>query len=114
MFEAAIVAPSARPVSETAAPRPRRSRAKQLTSVNRSTRIGKRIGQLTALFTEALGEDALTPMRRLKVQTAAESVALAEQARGALLRGEGGNLAEVISCERRAAAACRALGISLF
>jgi len=109
--DSAIATPSPRPMSETDAPSPRRSRAKKLTAVNRSSRIGKRIDELKALFTEALGEDALTPMRRMRITEAAELKALAEKARGDYLRGEGGNLAEVVSAERRADQAVRGLGI---
>ena len=51
-------------------------------------------------------------MHRLRVQRAAELGALAELARGAYLRGEGGDLHEVIRAERKAEQATRALGIS--
>jgi hypothetical protein len=113
MFEAAIAAPSSRPVSETDAPRPRRSRAKQLTFVNKSTRIGKRIAQLTALFEGAVAGE-VSPLRKLKIDKAAELTALAEQARGAFMRDGTGSLEDVLLCERRAAAAARAIGISVF
>jgi hypothetical protein len=112
MFEATIVAPSARPVSETDAPRPRRSRAKRLTTVNRSTRLGKRIDELKALFTETLGEDALTPMRRMRIAEAAELKAGAEVERGKWMRGEARcDLDELVRLERKADQAVRALGI---
>jgi hypothetical protein len=111
--DSAIVAPSARPVSETDAPRPRRSRAKQLTFVNRSTRIGKRIAQLTALFEGAVAGE-ISPLRKLKIDKAAELTALSEQARGGFMRDGSGNLENILLAERRAAAACRAVGISVF
>ena len=41
-------APSARHVPADDTPSPRRSRARKLTTVNRSTRLGKRIVELTA------------------------------------------------------------------
>jgi hypothetical protein len=41
-------------------------------------------------------------------------LAVAEMARGALIRGESGNLSEVTAAENRAASACRAIGISVF
>jgi hypothetical protein len=93
--------------------RPKRSRRRTLTRVNKRSPAGKRVAELKALFTDAVGGD-LTPMRRFKVETAAETVALAELMRGAILRGEGGNMDEVVRCERRAAAAARAIGISVF
>jgi hypothetical protein len=112
MFSTAIVAPSARLVSETDAPRPRRSRAKRLTTVNRSTRLGKRIDELKALFTETLGEDALTPMRRMRIAEAAELKAGAEVERGKWMRGEARcDLDELVRLERKADQAVRALGI---
>jgi hypothetical protein len=108
----AIATPSARPACAAAALRPRRSRAKRLTSVNRSSRIGKRIDELKALFTEALGEDALTPMRREKIGEAAQLQAMAEAERGAWMRGEARcDLDELIRLERRAQQAVKALGI---
>jgi hypothetical protein len=112
MFEGSIVTPSSRSVSETDAPRPRRSRAKHLTTVNRSTRLGKRIDELKALFTEALGEDALTPMRRMRIAEAAELKGTAEAARGRWMRGEEKcSLDELVRLERKADQAVRALGI---
>jgi hypothetical protein len=93
--------------------RPKRSRKRTLTRVNKRSPAGKRVAELKALFTDAVGGD-LTPMRRFKVETAAETVAIAELMRGAILRGEGGNMDEVVRCERRAAAAARAIGISVF
>jgi hypothetical protein len=113
MFEATIVAPSARPVSETDTPRPRRSRAKRLTTVNRSTRLGKRIDELKALFTETLGEDALTPMRRMRIAEAAELKAGAEVERGKWMRGEARcDLDELVRLERKADQAVRSLGLT--
>jgi hypothetical protein len=113
MFEGSIVTPSSRSVSETDAPRPRRSRAKQLTFVNKSTRIGKRIAELTALFEGAVAGE-VSPLRRLKIDRAAQLVAIAERARGDFMRDGQGALDEILLAERRAAAACKAIGISVF
>jgi len=104
-----MATPSARQAS--AADAPRRSRAKRLTTVNRSTRLGKRIDELKALFSEALGEDALAPMRRMRIAEAAELKALAEKARGDYLRDGAGTLDDIVRIERKADQAVRALGI---
>jgi len=82
-----------------------------LTTVNRSTRLGKRIDELKALFSEALGEDALAPMRRMRIAEAAELKALAEKARGDYLRDGAGTLDDIVRIERKADQAVRALGI---
>jgi hypothetical protein len=47
---------------------------------------------LTALYVEALGADALSPIKRLKVDAAAQLMALAEKARGDFMRDGVGNL----------------------
>jgi hypothetical protein len=93
--------------------RPKRDRRQTLTKVDRRSVIGRRVYELKELFTSAAGGE-LTGLRAMKIGIAAETVALAEAARGALLRSEGGNLDEVIRLERRAAAACRAIGVSVF
>ena len=90
---------------------PKRDRRLTLTRIDKRGRLGKRIVELTAIFAAAVGGE-LTPMHRLKIQRAAELGALAELARGAYLRGEGGDLHEVIRAERKADQATRALGIS--
>jgi hypothetical protein len=110
--DSAIVAPSARPVSETDAPHPRRSREKRLTRVNRSTRLGKRIDELKALFASAFSAADVTSMRRERIAEAAQLKAMAENERGAWMRGEARcDLDELIRLERRAVAAVKALGI---
>ena len=53
-------------------------------------------------------------MRRLKVEKAAQLTAIAELARGDFMRNATGSLSDIILAERRAAAAARALGISVF
>jgi|HubBroStandDraft_6_1064221.scaffolds.fasta_scaffold100364_1 hypothetical protein len=110
--DSAIVAPSARPVSEAESPRPRRSRVKSLTFVNRSTRLGKRIAELKALFESAFSAGELTPIRRERIGEAAMVKAMAEEERGKWMRGEARcDLDELIRLERRAVAAVKALGI---
>jgi hypothetical protein len=107
-----IATPSAREVHAGDAPCPRRSRAKRLTFVNRSTRLGKRIDELTALCTSAFSADELTPLRREKIASAAQLQGLAEEERGRWMRGEARcNLDELISAERRAASAVKALAL---
>jgi hypothetical protein len=85
MFEASqvpsIATPSPRQVTDPAAPR--RCRTKKLTSVNRSTRLGKRIDELKALFASAFSAADMTPMRREMIAEAAQLKAMAENERGA-------------------------------
>jgi hypothetical protein len=94
------------------APKVRRSRAIVLTRVDRRTALGKRIAELTAIYTAALGSaDALSPMKRIKIEEAAQLKALAERARGDYLRAGTGSLDDIVRIERKASAAERALGI---
>src|ERR1700677_247380 len=112
MFEAATATPSSLRELADAAPPPRRSRVKRLTTVNRSTRLGKRIDELKALFGSAFSPAELTPMRRERISAAAELQALAEAERGSWMRGEGRcNVDELVRLDRRAASAVKALGI---
>jgi hypothetical protein len=104
------------PTAPDLAPAPKRVqyyRRRTLTQIDKRGRMGKRIGELVQMFNDA-GSGPPTPLRQLKIQSAAELLAIAEQARGALIRGESGNLSEVTAAENRAASACRAIGISVF
>jgi hypothetical protein len=113
MFEVAIATPSSRQVGEADELRPRRSRAKRLTFVNRSTRLGKRIDELRALFESAFPAGELTPLKREQIGEAAQKKALAEGVRGAWMRGEAKcDLDELVRLERAAVAAVKALGIA--
>lgn len=113
MFYTATAAPTDRETATADAPKPRRSRAMTLTRVDRRGRLGKRIAELTSLYLAALGgsPDALSPMKRLKVDEAAQLKALAELARGDYLRDGKGSLDDIVRIERKANAAERALGI---
>jgi hypothetical protein len=83
-----------------------------LTSVNRLTRLGKRIDELKALYESAFSAADMTPMRRERIAEAAQLKAMAENERGAWMRGEARcDLDELIRLERRAVAAVKALGI---
>jgi hypothetical protein len=115
MLEAAeIPAVEANKAALKAAPNaPKASRRRTLTQIDKRGRMGRRIGELIRMFNEA-SSGSPSPLRQLKIQSAAELLAVAEQARGALIRGESGNLSEVTAAENRAAAACRAIGISIF
>jgi hypothetical protein len=108
---AAIVETS--PTHQPVAVAPKRDRRLTLTKIDRRGRLGKRVAELTAMFTDAVGGE-LTPMRRLKVERAAQMVAVSEQARGNFMRDGAGNLENILLAERRAASACRAIGISVF
>lgn len=75
--------------------------------------MGKRIGELTALFASAFSAADMTPMRRERIAEAAQLKAMAEAERGAWMRGEAKcDLDELVRLERRAVAAVKALGIS--
>jgi len=94
--------------------KPRRSRAVVLTHVDRRLPLGKRIKALTKLYVAALGgEDALSPIKRLKVDEAAQLKAMAEKSRGDWMRdGEASpTLEDIVRLERKASAAERDLGI---
>jgi hypothetical protein len=52
-------------------------------------------------------------LRRLKLERAAQLVAIAEQERGAFMRN-GGSMDNMVRLEHKADTACRALGIDLF
>jgi len=91
----------------------KRDRKLTLTKVDKRGRFGKRVAELTLMFTDAVGGE-LTAMRRMKVERAAEMTAISELARGDYMRDGAGNLENILLAERRAAAACRAVGISVF
>ena len=108
--DSAIATPSPRQVTD---PAPRRCRTKKLTSVNRSTRLGKRIDELKALYESAFPAGELSPMRRERIGEAAQKTAMAEHARGKYFRGEGNDRLEaVMTAERLAERAIRAIGIA--
>jgi hypothetical protein len=106
---AAVTAPPASRHHDGAAPK--RDRRLTLTKVDRRSRLGIRIRELTDLFTAAIG-DELTPLRKLKIEKAALLTGLAELAQGDYARDGKGALKDVLLAERRAATAVRALGIS--
>jgi len=95
-----------------ASPKPRRSNKIILTGVDKRTALGKRIVELKALFVEALGGvDAISAIKRMKVDEAAQLKALAELCRGDFMRDAKGNLDDIVRIERKAEHAVRALRI---
>lgn len=107
-----IAAPNESRSAAAESAKPRRSRAIVLTRVDRRTVFGKRIAELTAIYTAALGsDDALSEMKHLRIGEAAQLKALAELARGNYMRDANGSLDDVVRVERKASAAERALGI---
>lgn len=108
---AAFTAPQGVASRAVGAPKPRRSRKRTLTTVDRRTRVWKRIAELTALFTAALGGAEATPIRRMKIEQAAQLAALAEIARGRFMRNGDGTVDDIVRLERKADGAVRALGI---
>jgi hypothetical protein len=83
----------------------------EMTTLDRCTRVWKRVAELTALFTRALGDIELTPLRQMKIDRAAQLTALAELARGRFMRNGDGTLDDIVRLERKADSAVRALGI---
>jgi hypothetical protein len=98
---------TAAPEPKSPPPRRKRDRRRTLTRIDRRSRLGKRIDELTILFAGALGGE-LSPVRKLRIERAAQLSALAEQARGDHMRNEG--TSDIVRLERAAAAAVRALG----
>jgi hypothetical protein len=91
-------------------PAPKRDRRQTLTKIDKRLPLGKRIAELTSMFTAAVGGEP-TPVRRLAVDKAAQLTAIAEQARGAFMRDATGTLDDIVRLERKADQAVRALGI---
>jgi hypothetical protein len=113
MFEAARSTAAVLPVQpqQGAAVAPKRVRRLTLTKVDKRGRLGKRIAELTSMFVDALGDD-LTPMRKLKIEKAAQLTAIAELARGDFMRDGNGTLDDIVRLERKADQALRALGLT--
>ncbi len=113
LSSAAVGSPQRAASSAVDASKPRRSRKKGLTTVDRRSRVSRRITELQALFLSALERAGavLTPMRRMRLEEAAQLKALAEKARGDYLRDAVGSLDDVVRIERKADAAVRAIGL---
>jgi hypothetical protein len=91
---------------------PKRDRRQYLTKIDNRSRLGIRIRELKALFESAFPAGELTPLRREKIGDAAQLKALAEEQRGAWLRGEATcSLDDLVRIERRADQLVRSLGI---
>jgi hypothetical protein len=111
-MHSAEMSPASASSDASDAPKPRRSRVKSLTRVDRRSSLGKRIAELQVIYTEACGgAGSFSAVKRLRVADAAQLRALAEQTRGAYLRDGVGNLDDIIRIERKASHAERALGI---
>jgi hypothetical protein len=94
------------------APAPKRERRQLLTKIDGRLPLGKRIKRLVSLFEAAFPAEALAPLKREQIATAAQLQAMAEEERGKWMRGEAKcDLDELIRLERRAVAAVKALGI---
>jgi hypothetical protein len=88
------------PEPKSPPPRRRRDRRRTLTRIDQRSRLGKRIRELTNLFSAALGVDP-SPFRKLKIERAAQLSALAELARGDHMRGKP--TSDIVRLERAAA-----------
>jgi len=73
---------------------PKRIRRRTLTRVDKRTSVARRITELRALFTAALAGAGLelSPLRQLKIEQAAQAMAVAELARGKYMRDGAGDL----------------------
>jgi len=98
-------------LKQNAAVAPKRDRRLTLTKIDKRGRLGKRIAELTAMFTAAVGGEQ-TPMRKMKVEKAAQLTALAELARGDFMRDAKGTLDDIVRLERKADQAVRSLGLT--
>jgi hypothetical protein len=86
-----------------------------LTRVDRRSAVGKRLAELKGTFMEVLESQGrgLTPILRMKVETACEALATAELARGRYMRGESRDrLDAVMTAERLAERAVKALRLT--
>jgi hypothetical protein len=92
---------------------PKRSRKRTLTAIDKRTVLGKRLIELRELFTAVLTATGveLSPMRRLQIDQASQALATAEHARGLYMREGHGDLADLITAERRADSAIKAIGL---
>jgi hypothetical protein len=102
---AAVAGAATRPVA------PKRDRRLTLTKIDRRGRLGKRVAELTGMFAAAVGGEQ-TPMRKLKVEKAAQLTALAELARGDFMRDGKGTLDDIVRLERKSDQAVRSLGLT--
>jgi hypothetical protein len=99
------------PAHQPVAVAPKRDRRLTLTKIDRRGRLGKRVAELTAMFAAAVGGEQ-TPMRKLKVERAAQLTALAELARGDFMRDGKGTLDDIVRLERKADQAVRSVGLT--
>jgi hypothetical protein len=99
-------------MSEPLAIRRPRLRVVSLVQLDKRTRIGRRVGELVANFTEALsGQGAISRVLAMKVADAATLKAIAERARDDHLAGRNVSLAHLMRVERRADNAVKVLGM---
>ena len=94
------------------APAPKRERRQLLTKIDGRLPLGKRIKRLASLFEAAFPAEALGPLKKEQIATAAQLQGMAEEERGKWMRGEARcDLDELVRLERRASQAVRSLGI---
>jgi hypothetical protein len=94
------------------APAPKRERRQLLTKIDGRLPLGKRIKRLVSLFEAAFPAEALVPLKKEQIATAAQLQAMAEEERGKWMRGEARcDLDELVRLDRRASQAVRSLGI---
>jgi hypothetical protein len=92
------------------APAPKRERRQLLTKIDGRLPLGKRIKRLVSLFEAAFPAEALVPLKKEQIATAAQLQGMAEEERGKWMRGEAQcDLDELVRLERAAVAAVKAL-----
>jgi hypothetical protein len=93
----------------TVAIAPKRDRRLTLTKIDRRGRLGKRVAELAAMFAAAFGGEH-SPMRKLKVEKAAQLTAPTDLARGDFMRDGKGTLDDIVRLERKADQVVRSPG----
>jgi hypothetical protein len=85
----------------TRATKPRNKR-RALARVDHRFAIGRRIKQLVAVFSARIGADAADPVTSTAIRRCAETVALSEDLRARMLRGEKVSADDVLRSSRTA------------
>src|ERR1700722_15603888 len=103
--------------SEVVEPNVIRQRVVPRVKLNKRTRIGRRVGELVADFTEALRTTTpITPALAQRIADAATLKVIAETAHADYFKGRRASgrvtLARLVHVERRAAAAIKALALA--
>jgi len=103
---------SDRPASDARRARSRvTNSAGHVAGIDGRSPLGRRIRDLFKAFRSRLDAAAVDDVTAAKIKTAAETRAIAEEARAMFLRGETVSLEDIVRLENQAARAERALGL---